>query len=86
MAVTREGLRKKVATGFAIALMAGGAAIALAPPANAEEITRVVTCQRMVGSVCEQTLTCYVQSNGYWWCENGQSGDRSGSTPTPVLD
>jgi hypothetical protein len=52
---------------------------AIAAPAHADsEITieRVVTCQRMVGSVCESTLVCWVQSNGYWWCENGQSGGR----------
>jgi hypothetical protein len=52
---------------------------AIAAPAHADsEITieRVITCQRMVGNVCESTLVCWVQSNGYWWCENGQSGGR----------
>lgn len=89
MTITRERLSKKaMATGFAIALVAGGAAVATAPSAHAEEVTieRVVTCQRMVGSICEQTLVCYVQSNGYWWCENGQSGDRRGPTHNPILD
>ena len=88
MTVTRGGLSKKaMATGFAIALVAGGAAVATAPSAHAEvTIERVVTCQRMVGSICEQTLVCYVQSNGYWWCENGQSGDRRGPTHDPILD
>jgi hypothetical protein len=66
--------------GAVTALLAGGAAPAGAlPPLESEgdvTITRVVTCQRMVGSICDQTLVCYVQSNGYWWCENGQSGGR----------
>ena len=89
MTITRVGLSTKaMATGFAIALVAGGAAVATASSAHAEEVTieRVVTCQRMVGSICEQTLVCYVQSNGYWWCENGQSGDRRGPTHNPNLD
>jgi hypothetical protein len=75
MTVSRQQVRNAAAAvAFAGAMLAASAA-----PAHADsEITieRVVTCQRMVGSVCESTLVCWVQSNGYWWCENGQSGGR----------
>ena len=72
MTVSRQHVLKAAAgAAFAGAMLAATAAPAHADPGIT--IERVVTCQRMVGSVCESTLTCYVQSNGYWWCENGQS-------------
>jgi hypothetical protein len=71
--------RTKVLKAAAGTVFAGAMLAAAAAPAHADSgitIERIVTCQRMVGSVCESTLVCYVQSNGYWWCENGQSGGR----------
>ena len=69
--------RRRVAAVLAGALVAAGAVVATATPADANGGTTVTVCKRWVqGQGCVETTTCRYWSTGEWECSDGTVSDR----------